>query len=743
MKTLTVLLIFATLLLAPPAALHAAQANDRGVAYFREWIEPLLRENCYKCHSHEAEKIKGALVLDSRQGWADGGDSGPAILPGDPGKSLLLEMVSHPDNDARMPPAPEKRLAAEDIERLRRWISLGAPDPRTSASPALAEKLEQGRRHWAYQPLAHVKPPAGPDGSDPAVVSPIDRFVQAKLATEGLRQAREADRHTLLRRVTLDLTGLPPTLEEIAQFTADERPDAFVRVVDRLLASPEFGVHWARHWLDLACYADTVDSAQMPMREAWRYRDYVVDSFNRDKPLDRFITEQLAGDLLPAADAAQRREQLIAVGFLAIGPWFLSEQDKEQLRMDVVDHQIMRVGRVFLGMTLDCARCHDHKFDPITTRDYYAMAGIFGSTETLRGRLRSNLSGVALSPIPETESERALREAAFGPYREQMTEAGKKLEDLRARHERAKAELAACPPDAGEKRQELEAAVAATKKELDEQDGVVRLLDYHQPAPPETYAVCDVPGPADGRINLRGSPRNLGPAVPRGFIAVIANEHPSIAPKQSGRLELARWLTAADQPVTPRVLANRIWHHLIGAGIVRSVDYFGVRGDRPTHPELLDYLATRLQTDQRWRLKAFIREIVLSQTYRMASSHDEAAAARDPENKLLWRAHRRRLDAEMLRDALLAASGKLSHERGGEAMPLRVKGNLKPGDPINPPTVPNLKLSPEQLARRTLYLPIFRAAHRGDMAVLGLFDFPSPAEPTGARRVTAVPTQSL
>ncbi|MGH7957394.1 MAG: DUF1549 and DUF1553 domain-containing protein, partial [Opitutaceae bacterium] len=619
---------------------------------------------------------------------------------------------------------------------------------------------EEGRRFWAYQPLKRVAPktigqsaswsrgaPAAVFERDAAraphpheISAPIDAFVQEKLKAEGLHAVGEADRYTLLRRVTFDLTGLPPTPEEIEEYIGDARPDAYQRVVNRLLESPAFGEQWARHWLDLACYADTVDSAQMPMPDAWRYRDYVVASFNQDKPLDRFITEQIAGDMLPAANDAQRREQLIALGFLAIGPWSLAEQDKEQLRMDIVDHQVMRVGRVFLGMTLDCVRCHDHKFDPITLKDYYGLAGIFSSTETISGLWRSNLSEPVRVPLPETAEEKAIREAASDPYKREEAEAAMKLARLQADYEQSQKHLAEC--EAG-KCEAHRAVVAEAKKALDEQDKVVRLLEYHRPAVPATSAVREVAKAADCRINIRGSANNLGAAVPRGFVAVLNPPVPVIPAGKSGRLELARWLTSTDQPLTARVLANRVWHHLLGAGLVRSVDYFGERGDRPTHPELLDYLATRL-LDQGWSLKQFIREIVLSRTYRLASTHDPVAAQRDPENRLLWRAHRRRLNAEMFRDALLAVNGTLSRERGGPALALRVTGNLKAGDLVNPPTVQReQKLTPKQLNRRTLYLPIFRADQPRSTDLLNLFDFPLTAEPTGARRVTAVPTQSL
>lgn len=720
--------------------LGAESESARGQALFKDSIEPLLRKNCYECHSHDAKKIKGGLVLDSRNGWAEGGDTGPAIVPGKPEESLLLEALSYKDPDLQMPP-DDKKLADSDIEKFREWIALGAPDSRTGARPNAAVRFEEGRKFWAYQPLQHAVP-KGVSSTTASVGATIDAFVQEKLAAAGLSAVGAADRHTLLRRVTFDLTGLPPTPEEIAAFVADARPDAFERVVDRLLDSPAYGEQWARHWLDLACYADTIDSAQMPMREAWRYRDYVVAALNQDKPLDRFITEQLAGDLLPAANDAQRREQLIALGFLAIGPWSLAEQDKEQLRMDIVDHQVMRVGRVFLGMTLDCARCHDHKFDPITLKDYYGLAGIFDSTRTLADELwRSNLSKPLEVPLPETAEEKARREAAAGPYAREEAEAAKELTRLQADYDAAEKELARCEEG---KCEDHQAALAQAKKALDEQDKVVRLLEYHRPAPLVTSAVGEGPKPADGRINIRGNANNLGAVVPRGFVAVLNPPVPQIPAGQSGRLELARWLTSRDQPLTARVLANRVWHHLLGAGLVRSVDYFGERGDRPTHPELLDYLALRLR-DQGWSLKRFIREIVSSHTYQLASTDNAVAAQRDPENQLLWRAHRRRLDAEMLRDSLLAVSGTLSQERGGEALMLRVKGNLSAGDLVNPPTVPSgaLKLTPEQLARRTLYLPIFRADQPKNTDLLNLFDFPSPAEVAGARRATAVPTQSL
>ncbi len=388
-------------------------ASAKGIDFFEKQIAPILKRRCYKCHSHESGKAKGGLVLDSRHGWKKGGTEGPAIVPGKPAESLLIEAVRYEGYE--MP--PEEQLPASEIALLEKWVTMGAPDPRESkAAKGDPNKL------WALQPITKPAVPTVKDAN--WLRDDLDAFVLAALENAGLGPASDADRYTLLRRITFDLTGLPPTSEEIEAFISDQSAGAYEKVVERLLESPGFGDHWARHWFDLSCYADLADiQGNVLIQDAWRYRDYVIGAFNSDKPLDRFIHEQIAGDLLPYENVEQQREQIIATGYLAIGPWTLQNYIKGQLAADVVDHQIDRIGRTFLGQTISCARCHDHKFDPIPTADYYALAGIFNSTLTTSydgPGVWSQITHVTLPELPGSaeEFERLSRE--IGQQRQKL-----------------------------------------------------------------------------------------------------------------------------------------------------------------------------------------------------------------------------------------------------------------------------------------------------------------------------------
>jgi hypothetical protein len=380
-------------------------ADAAAIEFFETEIEPILKRRCYECHSHESGKAKGGLVLDSRRGWEKGGSEGPAVVPGQPDESLLIEAVRYAGHE--MPPSG--KLPATEIALLEKWVAMGAPDPRESQTPRIAAD-----QLWALQPIRKPTVPAVINWEWPR--DDLDAFILARLEPEGLAPATDADRYTLLRRVSFDLTGMPPTAEEIESFINDRSERAYETAVDRLLSSPAFGDHWARHWFDLSCYADLADiQGNVLIRDAWRYRDYVIAAFNSDKPLDRFIHEQIAGDLLPYETVEQQREQIIATGYLAIGPWTLQNYIKGQLAADVVDHQIDRIGRTFLGLTLSCARCHDHKFDPVPTADYYALAGIFHSTLTTSydgPGVWSQITHVTLPELPgaAAEFERLSRE---------------------------------------------------------------------------------------------------------------------------------------------------------------------------------------------------------------------------------------------------------------------------------------------------------------------------------------------
>lgn len=605
--------------------------------------------------------------------------------------------------------------------------------------------LEEARKHWAFQPIARPNVPSVRNSEWPR--GAIDRFVLARLEDNRLQPVIDADRYTWLRRATFDLTGLPPTEKEIAAFVSDVSPLARERVADRLLASVAFGERWARHWLDLVGYADQLGTVNdVPAVHAWRYRDYVIRALNADKPFDRFIREQVAGDLLPADTPETRQDALTATGFLLLGEIHIVTSDKLQLRADIVDHQIQKIGTAFLGQTLGCVRCHDHKFDPIHLSDYYGLAGIFGSSESAYATERGVWSSIFTAELPETPAQRAQRERTLSEHAERVAgvkaeraEIAKQLADVNDQLSNTAAETDNTP-----------AGLKSRKAELDKKIGSLdtRLLHlaYIEPKAAFAYSVHDSTKPADGHITIRGSAHAPGDAVPRGFVRVASNAPwPEIPSDASGRAQLADWLASADNPLPARVTVNRIWQRFFGEGLVRSVDYFGTRGERPTHPELLDWLASEFIRSH-WSRKKLIREIVLSRAYGMSSAHDPAATERDPENRLLWRMNRRRLDAESLRDAVLAASGELLSSAGGPALALHLPENVGGLDPkdVNPVSFRTAKFPEEQHHQRTVYLPVVRSrAQPGPAELRNLFDFVPPTEMTGQRPSTSVATQAL
>ena len=601
----------------------------------------------------------------------------------------------------------------------------------------------RAEQHWAFQPLSDASPPGVQDTAWPR--SDIDRFVLAQLEKHGLRPVADANRHKWLRRVCLDLTGLPPTVEEIREFEADPSSKAHEKVVDRLLDSRAFGERWARHWLDLVGYADEIGTSNDVFAQyAWRYRDYVIDAYYNDTPFDRFIREQIAGDLLPHETVQQRATNLVATGFLVLGDLDIVEADKKKLLVNIIDHQVSKVGKAFLGMTLDCARCHDHKFDPVPLRDYYAMAGFFHSTSTIYKTNRGVWSNVNLIELPETELQKRQRAEREAAHTEKV--AGMKQELKQA--EERKAEL-----DQQLENGDLELGERdKLTKERDEQADSNKKLDrkishaeFFAPAVPKAHGVRDMDHPENMKITIRGNPRALGDEVPRGFLSVVSDRQPEIRDGQSGRRELAEWITSGDNPLTARVAVNRIWQKLFGVGLVRSVDYFGLPGESPSHPELLDHLALQFMREG-WSQKRLIRSLVLSRTYGLDSAHDDLAHAADPENRLLWHGNCFRLDAEALRDTMIFISGKLVSSTGGPAMPLEFvenTGNIKEGN-VNPPSYMFQKWRPGQEFLRTIYLPVIRSkAQPGPAMLRNVFDFPQPSQLTGQRAITAVPTQAL
>ena len=720
-------------------ALAPAQAGD-GMAFFESKVLPLLQSRCYECHSHE-KKIKGGLALDLKSGWQTGGDSGPAIVPGDVAKSHIINAVRYTTPKMEMP--PKGKLTASEIEIFEKWVAMGAPDARvkqTTAKSARVIDVEEGKKFWAFRPVHNETAPAVQHADWP--LDPLDRFILAKLEINGLAPAPDADAYTWLRRVSIDLTGLPPKPEDLARFDASAESRA--AAVDRLLQSSAFGERWARHWLDLTGYADQIGTSNNVFAEhAWRYRDYVIDAFNADKPFDRFIREQIAGDLLPAASPQERAANITATGFLVLGDVEIVAVDKLKMEHDLVDQQVSKIGTAFLGLTLGCVRCHDHKFDPIAQTDYYAIAGMFRSTDATYKTDNGVWSSVNKTELPETAEQKTKREPLLAANRFKVRQWETERDNADKEKAGLEPQIASATketkPDLEKKRDELTTRIKTLS-------GQIEYANFFAPAAPKAFAVHDREKPADMRITIRGNPYALGESVKRGAPRVASwAEFGPIPAGQSGRVQLANWIADARNPLTARVTVNRIWQKLFGEGLVRSVDYFGARGETPTHPELLDYLASRF-VQNGWSQKQLIREVVLSRTYRMSSAHNATAAAKDPDNRLLWRMNRQRLDAEAIRDSMLAISGKLTLASGGPALPLEFPENVMSLSPkaVNPPAFTFKKMRPVQDFERTIYLPVIRTATQpGSAKLRDVFDFTQPAQIAGKRAETAVPTQAL
>jgi hypothetical protein len=614
---------------------------------------------------------------------------------------------------------PESKLAERQIADLTRWIEMGAPFPETEQ---VAATRHRDPNHWSFQPpteqpLPDVKNIAWPR-------SPIDRFILARQEAAGIVPAPAADGRALLRRLTFDLVGLPPTSDEIDAFLVDRRPDALERLVDRLLASPAYGERWGRHWLDVARYADSNGlDENVAHGNAWRYRDYVVAAFNKDKPFDLFLVEQLAGDLLTAADQSERHEQLIATGFLAIGPKVLAEVDEDKMQMDIIDEQLDTLGRAFLGLTLGCARCHDHKFDPIETADYYGLAGIFKSSRAMENYKKVAKWHENVLPSPEGDAIKAEYDARLATKKQAIEEFIAEADE----QVRTAATAGATLPE------KLETVYPAeTKARLKKLRDELAQVQKNPPDLPSAMGAVEA-SIVDEPIHVRGSPIKLGPVVPRHVPPVVRGPAvPQFTSSESGRRELAQWLIDPQHPLTSRVLVNRVWRWHFGAGLVRTVDNFGLLGEQPTHPELLDWLARRFVADG-WSLKRLHRVILESATYRQGSGNlNSAAAAADSDNRLLSHFPTRRLEAEEVRDALLAVSGQLDRSMGGSLLKVRNRGYFfnHTSQDMTDYTSP----------RRSLYLPVVR---NNVYDVFQLLDFPDPAISSGDRSTTTIAPQAL
>ncbi|MCA9014938.1 MAG: DUF1549 domain-containing protein, partial [Planctomycetaceae bacterium] len=687
-------------------------------------IRSILSENCFQCHGPDAKKRAADLRFDTREGAFANLDGHKAIVPGNVKQSELITRITTTDADLKMPPEESgKKLTAEEIALLNRWIQEGA----------------EWQDHWSF--VTPKKAPAPAVKQTNWVLNPIDQFILSRLEKEGLKPSPEADRRTLIRRVTFDLTGLPPKPADVESFVNDKSPNAYERVIDRLLESPQYGEHMARYWLDVARYGDTHGLHLDNFREMWPYRDWVIKAFNSNMHYDQFVIEQLAGDLLPNATM----DQQIATGF---NRCHVTTNEGGSIAEEVyvrnVIDRVETTGQAFMGLTLGCAVCHDHKFDPMLATDYYGLYGIFESTlyPTMGASNEpSPTQLVAAENNPDSQQKideywdllshyqhqirnhfRPWLKPTLDEYKQvaaqikQAKKEGHSIEKLEARRQKLLAS------HKGKFRELMEHGLPWLKQEK------ARLVK--QPPAEMLYAVIDGK-PHHAKLHRRGNPSNPGDVVPRQFISVISKTKPDLGQKRSGREELANWITAADHPLTARVMVNRLWYHHFGQGLVKTVDNFGVLGAAPSHPELLDYLANQL-IEQQWSLKALHRQMMLSRVYRLDSNDIKENSQRDPENVYLWKYSRRRLDAESIRDAMLLVSGELDREPGGPHpfIPWHKKGYSLNG--------PFHEVYPSN--KRSVYLMTQRLFKH---PFLGLFNGPDTNETTGTRTSSNLPTQAL
>jgi hypothetical protein len=831
-------LFAAALLLIPPVA-GAAEPSKEDIEFFERQIRPLLAEKCFSCHARGQKK--GELSLESRAGIMTGGESGPAAVAGKPDESLLISAITH-SGDVQMP--PDDKLSDREIAAVKHWVELGLPWTQGETAPSLAIRAdgvitEQDRQFWSFQPVQNPPLPAVQRTDWPR--QSLDYFILNRLESEGLQPGGEADRRSYIRRATFDLLGLPPSEQEVATFVADQGSDAYERLIDRLLDSPHYGERWARHWLDVARYAEDQAHtfAARQYASGYRYRDWVVNAFNGDMPIDRFLMEQIAADLLEGQD---RQQQVPALGYFALGPVYYADAGcAPKAKADEYDDRIDTLCRGMLGLTVSCARCHDHKFDPISTKDYYALMGVFASTEyqeaplappevvkaydaaqakikqaeqqlkdaeaaesrklsesfapltaqylvaawRVQNRQKVESGYKPASAIEGTElkesilerwiqylaSDQAKKSAAFKAWFELLASQDAKqdlsgdaagleavqraaesvqaallaaIEERRTAEAKHREQLAALKevdkqpekPELSKETAELlkelvdnnKAALAIPKDRLEKllsdeakkilADAKQQIEERKKESPPKypiAHSLTDGK-PANVQVHVRGNHKELGDEVPRRFLAILSPDTPPLFSQGSGRLELARAIASRDNPLTARVFINRVWQHHFGRGLVGTPSNFGLLGERPTHPELLDHLATKFMASG-WSLKQLHREIMLSATYRLASTSNPANHERDPDNRLLWRANRRRLDIESWRDAMLAVSRNLDLTVGGPSIELN--GNNH---------------------RRTLYAVISR--HELN-PLLRLFDFPDANLTSERRTLTTVPMQQL
>ena len=836
--------------------------DEAGFEFFEKRIRPVLVSECYQCHSKK-NKVKGGLQLDTKSGWQRGGDSGAALVPGKPQKSLLIQAIRQTNDALKMP--PKKKLSAEQISDFEDWVAMGTPDPRTSETINDVDKgidIPATGQFWAFQPLSNLIEPVVRRNN--WGYSSIDQLVINALESKSIAPIKDADNLTLLRRVYFDLIGLPPSPSQIAEFenaVAIDKSEAFKKVVDELLSRPQFGERWGRHWLDVARFCESTSRGVL-MDEAWRYRDYVIKSYNDDKAYDEFIREQVAGDLIDGGNLTQRRERLIATAFLLLGPTLYELQDKTILEMNMVDEQMDTMGKTFLGLTVGCARCHDHKFDPITTEDYYGLAGILKGTKMV---VHSNVSKWNTRPLPmDPDLEVLARKQAsrIAQLKKEVNginkQLGKATGQLEPINQSVLPGVVVDNPDAElkgiwahssgvrnfvgidyiyatkgdgnntarfpvkfEKAGQYEVHISYTHHpnrssntlvKVLHKDGVAtrRIDQQKQPSldgyfislgtygfpegvhdaleisnegangtivadavqfipsdsPELTKARLPIKGELKNNSNLnselnrlteelkklektavktpsviavgegekngaihiaiRGNVHSKGPKTPRSFIKVLHSGAPPKFPeKGSGRLQLAGWIASKDNPLTARVYANRVWHHLFGRGIVSTTDNFGHTGQAPSNQSLLDHLAISFIEDG-WSTKKLIRRIVLSRVYQLGSTSVSGIQGEvDLENKLFWRQNRRRLEAESIRDSMMMIANQLDFRMGGVTIKSGAKIDI------------NYQYAG---AQRSVYVPVIRTKQNG---FLEAFDFPDPNLVAGKRSSTSVPSQSL
>ena len=673
-------------LVGSPSAFAETLTADE-LLFFEAKIRPVLVRECYGCHSSKAGNVRGGLRLDTKERMLLGGSTGPAVVPGYPEESWLYNAMTH--QDFVMP--PKRKLPQEVLDDFRVWIEMGAPDPRVSIQEDVktaitTDDIERAKAEfWAYQ---HPEEPNLPDVKSVMwCQNDIDYHIVSALEKAELVPAEDADPRAILRRLYFDLIGLPPTPDEAtvfeeAWFLSSET--AVQKVVDDLLSREQFGERWGRHWLDVVRYAESTGrTVNMTYPHAWRYRDYVIDSFNEDKPFDQFVQEQIAGDLLSVDTDEEWAEHLVATTFLAIGSKNVNEQNRIQFRADLIDEQIDTTTRVFLGTSVACARCHDHKFDAIPQSDYYALAGIFSNIETYFGNAQSSYGTFSGAQNKQNSNLIRLPVADPNPFDKTLSE--EEMEQLEGELEDKLASLATSRRSTGQanaasaQRQRLR-----TLNELQQLSG--RLGNVDEAGNPRSFTMgVQERGPAqDVPILVRGEIDQPAQIIARGFPEVLCEDSVSIPANTSGRLQFAQWLGSDQNTLLARVMVNRIWKSLIGNGIVTSMENFGVTGQAPSHPELLDYLAITF-IESGWSVKTVIREIVNSHSYRIDSTFNAHSHSVDPENALLWRANQRRLDAEVLRDSMLALSGTIDLQRPrasvvAKAGYTRVQGGVV-GDP--------------------------------------------------------------